>query len=105
MFTVDGVLHPCCSPGAQRGVPLSQSFSDCAERIRATKGSLSGMVRLPAGTFLMGTESDEAFPQDGEGPVREVIVDSFYIDTYPVTNAQFGEFVTATAYETESERF
>ncbi len=63
------------------------------------------MIRLPGGPFLMGTDSNEGFPQDGEGPVREVIVDSFYIDKCPVTNAQFGEFVTATAYETESERF
>ena len=35
----------------------------------------------------MGTESSEANPLDGEGPVRMVTLDPFYIDTYPITNA------------------
>jgi len=52
----------------------------------------------------MGTDSSEAFPDDGEGPVREVFVDPFYIDIDPVTNLRFAEFVKATGYETEAER-
>lgn len=53
----------------------------------------------------MGTEIKEGFPQDGEGPVREVTVDPFYIDHYPVTNDSFAEFIRATDYRTEAERF
>jgi len=53
----------------------------------------------------MGTESKEGFAADGEGPIREVIIDSFYMDTYPVTNRQFAEFVERTGYKTEAERF
>ena len=41
----------------------------------------------------MGTEDQEGFPADGEGPVRAVTLDPFYMDTYPVTNRQFAEFV------------
>jgi len=52
----------------------------------------------------MGTDSPEAFPADGEGPVREVFVDPFYIDIDPVTNLRFAEFVKATGYKTEAER-
>jgi formylglycine-generating enzyme required for sulfatase activity len=63
------------------------------------------MVRLDGGEFLMGTESDEAFPADGEGPVRKVSVDAFYMDARPVSNEQFREFVRSTGYRTESERF
>ena len=63
------------------------------------------MVRLDGGTFLMGTESAEAFPTDGEGPVRRVGVDAFYMDARPVSNWQFREFVRATGHLTESERF
>jgi formylglycine-generating enzyme required for sulfatase activity len=63
------------------------------------------MIKLDGGTFLMGTESPEGFPQDGEGPVREVTLDPFYIDAHPVTNAQFAEFVRATGYQSEAERF
>jgi formylglycine-generating enzyme required for sulfatase activity len=66
---------------------------------------MSGMVKLDGGRFWMGTESDEGFPADGEGPVREVTLDGFYIDRHPVTNEQFQEFVRATGYRTESERF
>ena len=43
----------------------------------------------------MGTEDDEGFPQDGEGPIRQVSLDPFYIDLYPVTNSQFLEFTRA----------
>jgi formylglycine-generating enzyme required for sulfatase activity len=63
------------------------------------------MTRLDGGSFLMGSESAESFPDDGEGPVREVRLDPFYIDTYPVTNERFEEFVRATSYRTEAERF
>jgi formylglycine-generating enzyme required for sulfatase activity len=62
------------------------------------------MVKLEGGVFLMGTESEQAFPRDGEGPVRQVHLDPFYIDKYAVTNANFMEFVNATGYKTESER-
>jgi sulfatase modifying factor 1 len=53
----------------------------------------------------MGTGSREGFPADGEGPVREVTLDAFYVDVYPVTNFQFLEFIRATGYQTEAERF
>jgi formylglycine-generating enzyme required for sulfatase activity len=63
------------------------------------------MVRLDGGAFTMGTDAEVGFPQDGEGPTRQVTVNSFYIDRYAVTNAQFLEFVRETGYTTDSERF
>jgi formylglycine-generating enzyme len=63
------------------------------------------MIRLPGGTFLMGTDSDEGFPQDGEGPVRSVTLRPFWIDRTTVTNHLFRKFVKATGYRTEAERF
>lgn len=53
----------------------------------------------------MGTDSVEGFPQDGEGPVREVSLSPFLIDKYPVTNELFANFIAATDYKTEAERF
>lgn len=53
----------------------------------------------------MGTDYEEAFPDDGEGPVREVTLASFWIDKYPVTNELFSRFVTETGYVTDAERF
>lgn len=63
------------------------------------------MVALPGGTFLMGTDSAEAFAEDGEGPVRPVTLRPFSIDRYPVTNRIFRQFVEASGYRTEAERF
>ena len=45
------------------------------------------------------------YPADGEGPVREVSVDSFWVDRFAVSNEDFAEFIEATGYATEAERF
>ena len=63
------------------------------------------MALVTQGDFLMGTDDSGGFPADGEGPVRKVRVDPFYIDTCAVTNAQFARFVRDTRYKTEAERF
>ena len=52
-----------------------------------------GMVLIPAGTFEMGSEDEEA--GDREKPVHTVHLDAFYMDVYEVTNAQFKAFVDA----------
>jgi formylglycine-generating enzyme required for sulfatase activity len=53
----------------------------------------------------MGSEDAEGWAEDGEGPVRGVTLRGFYIDACCVTNEQFNEFVNATGYKTEAERF
>ncbi|NJI60271.1 formylglycine-generating enzyme family protein [Microbacterium oxydans] len=58
------------------------------------------MVHIPGGTFLMG--SDDFYPD--ERPAHEREVESFFIDRYQVTNAQYAEFVDATGYVTVAER-
>ena len=52
-----------------------------------------GMVLIPAGTFQMGSDGTDA--RDEEQPVHTVHVDTFYMDKYEVTNAQFKAFVDA----------
>jgi sulfatase modifying factor 1 len=96
---------PCCIPSKQRAELLSISRNTAAGRIRARSGSTAEMIRLDGGPFLMGSEAADTIPADGEGPVREVTIDPFYLDRYPVTNRQFQEFVRATGYKTEAERF
>jgi sulfatase modifying factor 1 len=63
------------------------------------------MVRLDGGTFSMGSDDDVGFPEDGEGPAREVTLDAFYIDRHAVTAAEFLDFVKETGYTTDAERF
>ena len=63
------------------------------------------MVLIEGGEFLMGTEDKEGFPADGEGPIRKVKLDPFYMDQYAVTNEKFEQFVNETGYITEAEQF
>jgi formylglycine-generating enzyme len=58
-----------------------------------------GMVRIPGGEFLMGSDD---FPD--AAPVHRVSVNGFWIDETEVTNRQFAEFVRATSYRTRAER-
>ncbi|HEX6681310.1 MAG TPA: formylglycine-generating enzyme family protein [Candidatus Limnocylindrales bacterium] len=93
----------CCAPSA----PVSIAPPPPAFEIprRDPVAVVRGMVRIPGGPFAMGGESDEAFPEDGEGPIREVTISDFRIDAKAVTNAQFATFVKASGYLTEAERF
>ena len=63
------------------------------------------MVRLPGGSFAIGSEDPWAYPADGEGPVREISLDPFLIDRAAVSNQAFSAFTEATGYATEAERF
>ena len=88
---------PCCAPTRARAEILEVSRAASAERIFARTGSTENMLRLEGGKFLMGSEDEDAITADGEGPVRPVILDPFYLDTTPVTNQQFQEFTRARA--------
>ncbi|WP_433407439.1 ergothioneine biosynthesis protein EgtB [Saccharomonospora azurea] len=54
-------------------------------------------VVVPAGPFAMGT-SIEPWALDNEQPVHEVFVDTFALDTIPVTNGRYTEFVDDGGY-------
>ncbi|WP_062762389.1 formylglycine-generating enzyme family protein [Falsirhodobacter sp. alg1] len=67
---------------------------------RKTERALRNMTWVPGGTFRMG--SDDHYPE--EAPSHRVKVDGFWIDTTPVTNAQFKRFVKATGHVTYAEK-
>lgn len=58
------------------------------------------MIWLPGATFTMG--SDRFYRE--ERPTKRATVAGFWIDPYPVTKAQFADFVAATGYVTLAER-
>ena len=60
-------------------------------------------VSLPGGSFLMGSEDPGSYAEDGEGPVREVVVSPFDLDAHTVSNDGFTRFVDATGYRTDAE--
>ena len=65
-----------------------------------TGAAPAGMVWIPGGTFLMG--SDTHYPE--EAPAHRVTVGGFWMDSFAVTNERFGDFVAATGYVTVAER-
>jgi formylglycine-generating enzyme len=73
---------------------------EASGRRAAGQGPAKDMVRVPGGSFLMGSE--EFYPE--ERPVRRVEVDGFWMDEHPVTVAEFRRFVRATGYVTVAER-
>ena len=96
---------PCCAAARMPSTPASPASVQDAVAPQATSGSADGMSLIPGGDFLMGTDDPIGFPADGEGPIRSVRVNSFYMDTYAVTNTQFEQFVRETGYKTDAERF
>ena len=53
------------------------------------------MILIPTGSFIMGSEDGNY----DESPKREVYLDAFYIDEYPVTNADYKKFIDETGYK------
>ncbi|MGG1573235.1 formylglycine-generating enzyme family protein [Fictibacillus sp. NRS-1165] len=103
--------HACCAagrreiesnlPGISKKDKPSLPVSDSLEKSHAK----THMVHLSGGDFLMGSEDDEGFTADGEGPVRRVKLRPFYIDPYAVSNKHFARFIEDTGYITEAEHF
>lgn len=60
-----------------------------------------GFVRVPAGRFRMGDVSGR-FAYDNERPAWEANTDAYEIGRFPVTNAEYCEFIAAGGYLNES---
>ena len=58
------------------------------------------MVRIPGGTFQMGSDNEYA----EEAPAHRVHMEGFWMDRFTVTNSQFARFVELTGYVTVAER-
>jgi gliding motility-associated lipoprotein GldK len=51
-----------------------------------------GMVKIPAGTFTMGSAEEDPFGAIGTRP-KTVTLHSFYMDETEITNSEYKEFV------------
>ncbi|MGH9369925.1 MAG: formylglycine-generating enzyme family protein [Vicinamibacterales bacterium] len=98
--------EPAASPQATE--PGQKAASDPASgslaKINSTPApgpAPRGMAWIPGGTFWMGC--DDCGMPDTQ-PVHLVSVEGFWMDTTPVTNAQFARFVRETGYVTVAER-
>jgi len=77
--------------------PLTRVAPDAgAGRLPAAPGE---MVRFPGGRVEIGTD-DRSAAYDNERPAHAVDVAPFWIDAYPVTNADYLVFIGAGGYDT-----
>jgi formylglycine-generating enzyme required for sulfatase activity len=88
----------CCAPARDGNGRSPHEVQDRQSPVESKgSGSVEGMRLITGQEFLMGSAI--------EAPIHKVKIDSFYIDITCVTNEQFNEFVNATRYKTEAERF
>ena len=80
----------------RRGAPVLPD-GDQATVPRAG-GRLPAQVLVEGGPFTMGT-SDDPWAYDNERPARTVDVPAFWIDTTPVSNGAYLEFVASGGYD------
>ncbi|WP_208588547.1 formylglycine-generating enzyme family protein [Gracilibacillus suaedae] len=100
---MDEKKRSCCQVSRSDFMSFNKQEND--QNIQENIASEDGMILLDGGEYLMGTDDDEGFKTDGEGPVQKVKVAPFYIDIHTVTNQQFKKFVDDTGYKTEAEQY
>ncbi|WP_112324152.1 formylglycine-generating enzyme family protein [Oceanibium sediminis] len=61
-------------------------------------------IPVRGGRSFVGTDAP-VFKADGEGPRRKTVLRDFALEATTVTNARFAEFVEATGYVSDAERF
>ena len=72
---------------------ISTAESLNPESMTSNTSAHDEMALIPAGEFQMGSNDRDT---DGhQKPVHTVYIDAFYMDKYPVTNAQYQKFVDA----------
>ena len=90
---------PCCTPSRE----MQPQGPTTAGAGTSAVQPLVPLLSIAGSEFMMGTDSAEGFPEDGEGPARRVQLSGFRIAEAAVTNAQFAAFVRATQYVTQAE--
>jgi formylglycine-generating enzyme required for sulfatase activity len=94
--------------GALVALNLKPSESDLLSG-PAPRPAPPGMVWIPGGTFLMGSDDRSAdwrgLPLfDDTWTIHAVSITGFFMDVNEVTNDEFAKFVTATGYVTLAEK-
>ena len=92
----------CCAPGRRSETPERPGARPLPS---AGRRSHDASVTVPGGRYRMGDDSAWSYPGDGEGPVHDVEIPPFRIGPRAVTNRQFAEFVSATGWKTDAERY
>jgi formylglycine-generating enzyme required for sulfatase activity len=70
-----------------QGLPVSSASQSFREDLG--KGVTLDMVKIPGGTFLMGSPKSEEGHRDSESPQHSVTIAPFYMGKFAVTQAQY----------------
>jgi sulfatase modifying factor 1 len=89
----------CCSPA--RNKIYSNNILDSSKKNQ--KIHLKGMIRIPRGTWEIGSEDEDIYIEDSEGPIRTLNHKKFLIDEACISNIEFDKFISDTGYVTEAE--
>ncbi|MGD0542877.1 MAG: formylglycine-generating enzyme family protein [Candidatus Acidiferrales bacterium] len=73
---------------------MPQQKTEQLSKSRREEFTTPRTIRIPAGSFLMGNDAG----QDNERPVHRVWVDTFELGACQVTNAEYGQFLSATRH-------
>ncbi len=83
-------------------VPFDQKIHGAERQHSAPTASVPQSVMIPAGSATLGIPRDTVFGWDNEFEEVRVHVPEFRADVFPVTNAQFLDFVRAGGYTERS---
>lgn len=93
-------MDRCCTPKREAG----DGAPDRVPVVAGKGGQPCNPIRVAGGASFIGTNTP-AIPVDGEGPERSVVLNDFALEAQAVTVSRFAEFVAATGYVTEAEKF
>ncbi|MFP6868097.1 MAG: selenoneine synthase SenA [Nitrospinota bacterium] len=88
------------------GYPVPSGLLEFTGRTRTKEdiggGPLPGDVKIPGGTYMLGTPRDEPFAFDNEKWAHSAAIEAFSIARAAVTQAEFAAFVDDGGYQKEA---
>jgi formylglycine-generating enzyme required for sulfatase activity len=88
--TAEEVASP--TPAGPTSTPMPTSTPRPAATPTSAPSNKPNTVYIQGGAFILGSENGS----EDETPQQEMVINAFNIDIYPVTNAEYKEFIDAT---------
>lgn len=93
-------MSECCS-----AVSRNKGNEGSGEAVTiSSRGRAGNVIAVRGGETFVGTHQP-ALVVDGEGPERKLHINDFFLEAETVTVSRFAQFVEATGYVSEAERF
>ncbi|CCQ90868.1 conserved exported hypothetical protein, DUF323 [Nitrospina gracilis 3/211] len=96
LCVVVSMLYAPSSAFAESSSPENMVLINASGFVRGMDADKARLLKEGSGSTALTPMSEEAFRD--EGPARMIYLDSYYIDKFEVSNAQYTEFIMATDY-------